>query len=115
MNIKTYYNSKSGKSLYQWCEDLQVDIYIFDMVKRVVRCRRKGNFKEDLEKTIDLFQIYNAEKTVHKEYLYTDNLFIKFVQDWSLNLHEQMICSNILAARFEMAEIYIKRYLYVTK
>ena len=37
------------------------NLYEFDIVKRVVRCRKKGQFQEDLTKTKDLIDIYLAE------------------------------------------------------
>lgn len=56
---KHYDNSKG--SLYQFCEDQKLNSYEFDIIKRVMRCRKKGNFVEDLEKTKFLIDLYLKE------------------------------------------------------
>jgi hypothetical protein len=56
----SHYNNDKG-SLYQFCEDKQLNSYEFDIIKRVIRCRKKGNFKEDLEKTKFLIDLYLKE------------------------------------------------------
>lgn len=56
---KHYDNSKG--SIYQFCENQKLNSYEFDIIKRVVRCRKKGNFKEDLEKTKHLIDLYLKE------------------------------------------------------
>ena len=56
---KHYDNSKG--SIYQFCENQRLNSYEFDIIKRVVRSRKKGNFKEDLEKTKHLIDLYLKE------------------------------------------------------
>ena len=56
---KHYDNSKG--SLYQFCENQNLNSYEFDIIKRVMRCRKKGNFIEDLEKTKFLIDLYLKE------------------------------------------------------
>jgi hypothetical protein len=56
----THYDNTKG-SLYQFCENQQLNAYEFDIIKRVMRCRKKGNFKEDLEKTKFLIDLYIKE------------------------------------------------------
>ena len=56
---KHYDNSKG--SIYQFCENQNLNSYEFDIIKRVVRSRKKGNFKEDLEKTKHLIDLYLKE------------------------------------------------------
>lgn len=56
---KHYDNSKG--SIYQFCENQKLNSYEFDIIKRVVRCRKKGNFKEDLQKTKHLIDLYLSE------------------------------------------------------
>jgi len=56
---KHYDNSKG--SIYQFCENQNLNSYEFDIIKRVVRCRKKGNFKEDLQKTKLLIDLYLSE------------------------------------------------------
>jgi len=59
VNVKPYYKGKD--SLYKFANDWGLNTYEFDILKRVVRCRHKGNFVEDLEKTKDLIDIYLKE------------------------------------------------------
>ena len=59
VNTQHHYVGKS--SLYKFCEEWDLNSYEFDIVKRVVRCRKKGQFEEDLKKTKDLIDIYLAE------------------------------------------------------
>ena len=56
---KHYDNSKG--SLYQFCDERDLNSYEFDIIKRVMRCRTKGNFLEDLEKTKFLIDLYIKE------------------------------------------------------
>ena len=59
-NPQKYYDNSKG-SLYQFAENHGLNAYEFDIVKRIVRSRKKGNFKEDLEKTKDLIDLYLLE------------------------------------------------------
>jgi hypothetical protein len=59
-NKPTHYDNSQG-SLYQFCENQKLNSYEFDIIKRVMRCRKKGNFKEDLEKTKFLIDLYLKE------------------------------------------------------
>lgn len=56
---KHYDNSKG--SLYKFSNDFGLNSWESDIIKRVVRCRKKGNFKEDLEKTKFLIDLYLKE------------------------------------------------------
>jgi hypothetical protein len=56
----TYYDNSKG-SIYQFCENQNLNAWEFDIIKRVVRCRKKGNFIEDLEKTKVLIDLYLKE------------------------------------------------------
>jgi len=56
-----HYDNTNG-SLYQFCEQQQLNSYEFDIIKRVMRCRKKGNFIEDLEKTKFLIDLYIKEQ-----------------------------------------------------
>jgi hypothetical protein len=55
-----HYDNSNG-SLYKFCEDQDLNTYEFDIIKRVMRCRKKGTFIEDLEKTKFLIDLYIAE------------------------------------------------------
>jgi hypothetical protein len=59
-NAPYYYNNDNG-SLYKFAEDHGLNAYEFDLVKRLVRCRKKGNFVQDLEKTKFLIDLYLKE------------------------------------------------------
>lgn len=55
-----HYDNSNG-SLYKFAEDHNLNAYEFDIVKRIVRCRKKGQFKSDLEKTKRVIDIYLSE------------------------------------------------------
>ena len=55
-----HYDNSKG-SLYQFCDNQNLNSYEFDIIKRVMRCRKKGNFREDLEKTKFLIDLYLSE------------------------------------------------------
>jgi hypothetical protein len=56
---KHYDNSKG--SIYKFANDQNLNSYEFDIIKRIIRSRKKGNFREDLEKTKFLIDLYLAE------------------------------------------------------
>ena len=55
-----HYNNQFG-SLYLFCERHGLNSYEFDAIKRIIRCRKKGCFEEDIEKTIAVLEIYKEE------------------------------------------------------
>ena len=63
VNSQSYYKGKD--SLYKFAEEWQLSSYGFDIIKRIVRCRHKGRFEEDLNKTKDLIDIYLIEQGDH--------------------------------------------------
>lgn len=62
MNVNTQSHYKGTDSLYKFAEDWHLNAYEFDIIKRIVRCRYKGSFSEDLIKTKDLIDIYLREQ-----------------------------------------------------
>jgi hypothetical protein len=56
-----YYDNSKG-SLYKFCDEHELNSYEFDIIKRVMRCRKKGLFLEDLEKTKFLIDLYIKEQ-----------------------------------------------------
>lgn len=56
---KHYDNSKG--SIYKFANNQNLNSYEFDIIKRIIRCRKKGNFREDLEKTKFLIDLYLVE------------------------------------------------------
>lgn len=55
-----HYDNSNG-SLYLFAEQHKLNAWEFDIIKRVVRCRQKGQFKEDLEKTVRVLELYAKE------------------------------------------------------
>lgn len=60
--IKQPHYDNSNGSIYLFCEQQKLNAWEFDCIKRLVRCRKKGQFKEDLQKTKDLIDLYLKEK-----------------------------------------------------
>ena len=56
----THYDNTNG-SLYKFAVDHNLNAFEFDICKRIVRCRKKGQFREDLEKTIRVIELYLKE------------------------------------------------------
>ena len=55
-----HYNNDKG-SLYLFAQQHDLNAWEFDILKRIVRCRKKGQFKEDLEKTKRVIDLYLKE------------------------------------------------------
>lgn len=55
-----HYNNQNG-SLYLFAQQHDLNAWEFDIIKRIVRCRKKGQFKEDLEKTKRVIDLYIKE------------------------------------------------------
>lgn len=55
-----HYDNTHG-SLYKFAEDQALNSWEFDIIKRIARCRKKGQFKEDLEKTKRVIDLYLKE------------------------------------------------------
>lgn len=60
MNTPDHYDNTNG-SLYKFAEDHKLNAWEFDAIKRIVRCRKKGNFIEDIDKTIAVLELYKNE------------------------------------------------------
>lgn len=52
---------KTFRSLFELSHILELNEWEFDILKRLVRCRKKGQFKEDLQKIKDTIDIYLNE------------------------------------------------------
>lgn len=57
---KQYYNNDNG-SLYLFAFQQNLNAWEFDIIKRIVRCRKKGEFASDLEKTKNVIDLYLKE------------------------------------------------------
>jgi hypothetical protein len=55
-----HYDNTNG-SLYLFASQHELNAYEFDVIKRIVRCRKKGQFREDLEKSIRVIELYLKE------------------------------------------------------
>jgi hypothetical protein len=60
MKKPNHYNNEKG-SLYKFAQDHNLNAWEFDAIKRIVRCRKKGNFLEDIDKTIFVLELYKKE------------------------------------------------------
>jgi hypothetical protein len=58
--VPAYYDNSKG-SIYKFCNDQNLNAWESDLIKRIVRCRKKGNFLEDLQKTKVLIDLYIKE------------------------------------------------------
>ena len=58
-NTKDYYKGKD--SLYKFGQEWGLNPWEQDIIKRIVRCRHKGEWESDLLKTIDVIKIYLQE------------------------------------------------------
>ena len=56
-----HYDNSNG-SLYLFASQHNLNSYEFDVIKRIVRCREKGEFKSDVLKTIKVLEIYLHEQ-----------------------------------------------------
>ena len=59
--VHTQHHYKGKDSLYKFATEWELNSYEFDIIKRIVRCRHKGNFKQDLQKTKYVIDIYLKE------------------------------------------------------
>ena len=58
--LTPHYDNSKG-SLYKFAEDHNLNSYEFDLIKRIVRCRKKGQFKSDLLKSKKVIDLYLKE------------------------------------------------------
>jgi hypothetical protein len=55
-----HYNNEQG-SLYKFAEHHELNAWEFDCIKRLVRCRKKGQWLSDIDKTIKVLELYKEE------------------------------------------------------
>lgn len=60
LQLQPHYDNTKG-SLYLIAKQRGWDAFQFDVVKRIDRCYKKGQFKEDLQKTKDLIDLWLKE------------------------------------------------------
>ena len=56
-----HYNNENG-SLYKFAQDHELNAWEFEVIKRIVRCRKKGEFISDIEKTKRVLDLYLKEQ-----------------------------------------------------
>jgi len=61
-DINTQSHYKGSTSIYKVAEDFDLNSYEFDIIKRILRCRHKGSWLQDLQKTKDTIDIYIKEQ-----------------------------------------------------
>lgn len=61
IQLQPHYDNTHG-SLYKIAEQRGWNSYQFDIIKRIDRAEKKGQFEEDLQKTKGLIDLYLNEK-----------------------------------------------------
>jgi hypothetical protein len=61
-DVNTQKHYKGSTSIYNVAEDFDLNSYEFDIIKRILRCRHKGSWLQDLQKTKDTIDIYIKEQ-----------------------------------------------------
>jgi hypothetical protein len=56
LNTPAHYDNTNG-SLYKIANERGWNAYQFDAIKRIDRVNKKGQFKEDIEKTIEVLKL----------------------------------------------------------
>jgi len=62
MSINTQSHYKGKDTIYKVANDFKLNAYEFDIIKRIIRCRHKGQFESDLKKTKDVIDLYLKEQ-----------------------------------------------------
>ena len=60
INTPKHYNNTKG-TLYKVATERGWNSYLFDIVKRLERADKKGEFKQDLEKSINVIKLWLNE------------------------------------------------------
>jgi len=61
LNTPKHYDNTNG-SLYKVAQERGWNSYLFDIVKRLERAEKKGEFKQDLEKSINVIKLWLNER-----------------------------------------------------
>jgi len=62
INTPSHYDNSKG-TLYKVAKERGWNAYLFDIVKRLERAEKKGEFKSDLDKSISVIQLWKNEQT----------------------------------------------------
>jgi len=63
LNIPKHYNNDKG-TLYKVAQERGWNAYLFDIVKRLERAKKKGVFIEDLDKSIVVIELWKKENNI---------------------------------------------------
>ena len=61
LNTPKHYDNTNG-TLYKIADQRGWDSYLFDIVKRLERAEKKGEFSQDLEKSINVIKLWQNER-----------------------------------------------------
>ena len=61
LNTPKHYDNTNG-TLYKIAEERGWNSYLFDIVKRLERAEKKGEFTQDLEKSINVIKLWQNER-----------------------------------------------------
>ena len=61
LNTPKHYNNTNG-TLYKIADERGWNSYLFDIVKRLERAEKKGEFTQDLEKSINVIKLWQNER-----------------------------------------------------
>jgi len=61
LSRQPHYDNSNG-SLYKFAVEQGLNPYEFEVIKRIVRCRRKGEWISDIDKTIKVLELYKEEQ-----------------------------------------------------
>ena len=59
-NTPAHYDNSNG-SLYKFCEEQKLNSYEFDLIKRIIDCRKMERFEADLNSAKVLIDLYLKE------------------------------------------------------
>ncbi len=61
LNTPKHYDNTNG-TLYKIADQRGWNSYLFDIVKRLERAEKKGEFEQDLEKSINVIKLWQNER-----------------------------------------------------
>ena len=96
--IHTQQHYKGEHSAFYWAHALNLTAWEIDILRRVVRCRHKNQFQQDLQKIVDTLSIYKQEcKYIPKRCISFWGIFDDMVKDLQLNKFERKILNSVLS------------------
>jgi vacuolar-type H+-ATPase subunit I/STV1 len=122
-SIMPHYDNSNG-SLYQFAHDQNLNAWEFDLVKRIVRCRKKDEFKKDLLDKVkeNIQHIKNEKERVRtaleaieqiETVFASDANFLLFRVDNALDVYKKLADSGVII-RFRGNEPHCENCLRLT-